>query len=90
MEYKYPNLLLLCCCFVSIFVLSFYIFYPTGAHSLLCLDKWFVQIYLNVSWDLGLGVMCELTLIQFSFHVLLHLPIRDELPILDQDRMGDL
>jgi hypothetical protein len=28
-------------------LLSFDVFGPTSAHSLLFLDKWFVQIYLN-------------------------------------------
>ena len=30
-------------------LLSFDVFVPTSAHPLLFLDKWFVQIYLNVN-----------------------------------------
>ena len=31
--------------------LSFDVFVPTSAHLLLFLDKWFVQIYLNVGYN---------------------------------------
>jgi hypothetical protein len=39
-------------------VIVIWCFYPTSAHSLSCLDKWFVQIYLNVilglkTWDVN-------------------------------------
>ena len=30
-------------------LLSFDVFVPTSAHSLLFLDKWFVQIYVNAN-----------------------------------------
>ena len=30
-------------------LLSFDVFVPTSAHTFLVMDKWFVQIYLNVS-----------------------------------------
>jgi hypothetical protein len=32
-----------------ILLLSFDVFIPKSAHPLLYLDKWFVQIYLNIS-----------------------------------------
>ena len=34
---------------VVVVLLSFDVFVPKNAHPLLFLDKWFVQIYLNVS-----------------------------------------
>ena len=47
MKYKHSKLWLLCCCYCSCL---FDVPIPASAHPFLYLDKWFVQIYLNVNF----------------------------------------
>jgi len=43
MEYKHLKLIIV----LLLLLLSFNVFVPTNTHPLLCLDKWFVEMYLN-------------------------------------------